>query len=233
MDRGLSGTGTTGEVSGGEAGLRVENSGAAGEDRGVGGGKTYIDAIGRRRQRRSKSGTTGSPPTGSVAAPGEGGQTPRVVVAPEAKPRRPRKAVPLTVDAGKLAGLLMLFDGIMAAAQPHDALRDLWTIPEDEVMLLAEPLAEWFAQLDPELQEKYAAHFVEIRILIALIGVYGLRIAKHNEIIKFIKAQQAAAATPGRTLGFNAQRNGRPAPASENNVAEGPAININDLPHFE
>ncbi|MEM3469832.1 MAG: hypothetical protein QXZ36_03700 [Thermoproteota archaeon] len=111
----------------------------------------------------------------------------------EVKPKRGRKAkvTAPVISAENIAQLLILIDSIIAYSQPLQELRDLWDIPQEEVMLVAEPLAHWIGKKKPEVQEKLLERFDSLMIISAIFGVYGIRIMKHGQIVKDYKSRQA------------------------------------------
>ncbi len=112
---------------------------------------------------------------------------------PASRPSTPKPVI----SAKDISNLLSLLFSILAASLPDQrvldfgrnppeeiSLRDLWTIPDDEIALISEPAARMLSRMSNDAQKRIAANWDMITLAIGVIGVVGLRGARHYEIVK-------------------------------------------------
>lgn len=140
-------------------------------------------------------------------------ETPRVVVieddAAEKRGRgRPTgstrssgsKSSPDKISAKDIGALLSLIFSILAASLPDQkyldfgrnppeeiSLRDLWTIPDEEIALISEPAARMISRASSDVQKRIVKNWDMITLMIGVAGVIGLRGVRHYEIITAAK----------------------------------------------
>ena len=125
-------------------------------------------------------------------------------------PKRPPAKKPETViGARDIQALLSLLFSILAASLPDQklldfgknppeeiSLRDLWTIPDDELALISEPAARMLSRASTETQKRIMRNWDLITLMIGIAGVIGLRGVRHYEIVSALAKQKTSAPIP-------------------------------------
>ncbi len=131
---------------------------------------------------------------------------------PAKKPASRATPAKTVITAKDISSLLSLLFSILAASLPDQrvldfgrnppeeiSLRDLWTIPDDEIALISEPAARMLSRMSNDMQKRVATNWDMITLAIGVIGVIGLRGARHYEIVKALNQPRGnvAGGAPG------------------------------------
>ena len=120
--------------------------------------------------------------------------------------RPPAKKPETVIGARDIQALLSLLFSILAASLPDQklldfgknppeeiSLRDLWTIPDDELALISEPAARMLSRASTETQKRIMRNWDLITLMIGIAGVIGLRGVRHYEIVSALAKQKTSA----------------------------------------
>jgi hypothetical protein len=148
----------------------------------------------------------------------EPAQKPASKSASKSAPRTPAK-----ITAQDISMLLGLIFSVLAASLPdieymdnsvnpprRGTLHDLWDIPADEMALISEPAARIISRASNDVQQKIIKNWDMLALSIGLIGVIGLRGAKHYEILKSVKTREQSGTGAGRPAQGDGDGGGAP-----------------------